>query len=581
MESNLAEFNSRIDARDPETPTGGDWWKGAVIYQIYPRSFMDSNGDGIGDLNGIASKLGYVSDLGVDGIWISPFYTSPMKDFGYDVSDFRDVDRLFGTLGDFKALLKRAHSLGLKVIVDQVLSHSSDGHAWFQESRQSRNNPKSGWYVWSDPKPDGSPPNNWLSPFGGGAWTWESRRGQYYFHNFLASQPDLNFHNPEVRNAQLDNLRFWLDLGVDGVRLDVVNFYYHDRRLRDNPPAPGGKSPAAGLAAENPYGFQQHVHDNTQPENLAFMRELRSVLDRYGGRTTIGEVFADDAVGVMSEYTSGNDKLHMAYTFALLGEKSNPDYIRSVISDVESRLGDGWPCWALSNHDVARCVTRWGKAGTEPKEFARILIALLLSLRGSVTLYQGEELGLPQASVPYSRIQDPYGLAFWPVYKGRDGCRTPMVWNDAEQGGFSDAEPWLPVDRRHRYLSVSRQEADAHSVLCTTRRLLRWRAKHQALIIGDIRLLDGTGDALCWLRSTADQTILVALNITEQRLSVPLRHEVHRVLEGHGFAGYLSDGKVVLDAYQAFFATIGNITEQQSLASRKNRQTGGAIDQRR
>ena len=555
---------------------GEEWWRGAVIYQIYPRSFMDSNADGVGDLEGICLRLDYVADLGVDGIWISPFFTSPMKDFGYDISDFRGVDPLFGTLDDFKVLVDKAHALDLKVIVDQVLGHSSDQHPWFQESRQDRTNAKADWYVWADPKPDGTPPNNWLSPFGGCAWTWDPRRSQYYFHNFLESQPDLNLHHPDVRRAQLDNLRFWLDLGVDGVRLDAVGFYFHDPLLRDNPPTGQGESNRAGLAPDSPYGYQRHEYDSGQPETPGFLREVRVVLDAYPGRTSIGEVFADDPIGAMATYTAGHDKLHMAYTFELLGQPSTPDHIRSVVSEVTSRIGDGWPCWALSNHDVARSVTRWGGGVSEPDRFARVLVALLVSLKGSVTLYQGEELGWPESNVPYSRMRDPYGLAFWPAYKGRDGCRTPMAWNDRPVAGFSDAEPWLPVDPQHRADCVARQEADPESVLCQTRRLLKWRRQHPALLHGDITLLDDTGDLLCWLRRCPVQTILVALNITGGRITVPLRHEIREILQGHGFSGYTSGSMLVVDPYQAFFATVG-IEQHAELALKQTKQNTAAV----
>lgn len=547
-----------------EATAGDEWWRGAVIYQIYPRSFMDSNADGVGDLRGITSKLEYVALLGVDGIWISPFFTSPMKDFGYDISNFRGVDPLFGTVDDFKELVCKAHSLELKVIVDQVLGHSSDQHPWFQESRQNRTNAKASWYVWADPKLDGTPPNNWLSPFGGSAWTWDSRRSQYYFHNFLESQPDLNLHNPEVRRAQLSNLRFWLDLGVDGVRLDAVGFYFHDRQLRDNPQKGRNRPNQAGLGLNNPYSYQRHEHDNRQPENIGFLQELRTVLDEYAGRTSVGEVFADDSIGAMAEYTSGNDKLHMAYTFELLGESSTPDHIRSVIAEVESRIGDGWPCWALSNHDVERCVTRWGNGVSEPDRFALVLIALLVSLRGSVTIYQGEELGFPESKVPFSQMRDPYGLTFWPAYKGRDGCRTPMAWDDGPRGGFSEAEPWLPVDEHHRRLCVNRQETDPGSVLCRTRNLFRWRRHYPALLYGKVVLLEDTGDLLCWLRHNAGQTILVALNITAKRLTVLLRLKIRQVLKGHGFTGYTSGSTLVIDPYQAFFATIDGCTESKT-----------------
>ncbi len=299
-----------------------DWWRGAVIYQIYPRSFRDSDGDGIGDLPGILEKLDYVAGLGVDAIWISPFFKSPMADFGYDIADYRAVDPMFGTLEDFDRVLQRAHALGLKVMIDQVLSHTSDQHPWFQQSRQSRDNPKADWYVWADAKPDGSPPNNWLSIFGGVAWQWEPRRGQYYLHNFLTSQPDLNFHNPDVRRAVLENVEFWLQRGVDGLRLDAINFCFHDRLLRDNPPKPPELRVGRGFSPDNPYAFQYHWHNNTQPENLAFLEELRALMDRYPGTAALGEISSEDSLATMDEYTRAG-RLHMCYSFDLLTEDAS------------------------------------------------------------------------------------------------------------------------------------------------------------------------------------------------------------------------------------------------------------------
>lgn len=317
------------------------WWRGAVIYQIYPRSFMDANGDGVGDLPGITAKLGHVAELGADAVWISPFFTSPMRDFGYDVSDYRGVDPMFGTPDDFQRLLARAHEFGLKVLIDQVLSHSSDEHRWFCESRSNRHGDKADWYVWAEPADDGGPPNNWLSVFGGSAWTLDERRRQYYLHNFLISQPDLNFHTPDVRRAQLDNVRFWLDLGVDGFRFDVVNFYFHDRKLRSNPPVSRNGRAHPSASAANPYFEQQHLYDIDQPENLDFLRELRELLDQYPGTTSVGEISSDDSLGRMAEYTSGGDKLHMAYTFDLLGSRKDASYICGVITDIEGRIDDG------------------------------------------------------------------------------------------------------------------------------------------------------------------------------------------------------------------------------------------------
>ncbi|AZT85387.1 alpha-glucosidase [Marinobacter sp. NP-4(2019)] len=530
------------------------WWKGGIIYQIYPRSFMDSNGDGVGDLKGATEKLSYVASLGVDAIWLSPFFTSPMKDFGYDVSDYRGVDPLFGTMEDFRALVSEAHRLNLKVIIDQVISHTSDAHPWFEESRRSRDNPKADWFVWADPKPDGTPPNNWLSIFGGSAWAWDTRRGQYYLHNFLASQPDLNFHNPEVRQANLDNMRFWLELGVDGFRLDTVNFYFHNQSLADNPAVPAGETKTFVAKGVNPYTYQRHVNDLSQPENIGFLNDLRALMDEYPDTTLVGEIGDDKPLERMAEYTAGDDRLHMAYSFDLLSDRHGPGYVREVVRSYQQGLGDGWPCWALSNHDVVRVVSRWADGGEDLRLYPRVLMALLLSLRGSVSLYQGEELGLPEASVPYEELQDPYGISFWPEFRGRDGCRTPIVWEPLPNGGFTSGKPWLPVDQDHLEFAVGLQEADPNSTLNAVRKLIHWRQQQPALIRGDLTVLDDTGDALCWTRETSEQSLLVALNLTGSELRLPLPCRTSRPLEGHGFHGYLDGDELVLPPYQAFFA---------------------------
>jgi len=533
-----------------------DWWRGAVIYQIYPRSFCDANHDGIGDLAGIIDKLEYVASLGVDGIWLSPFFTSPMKDFGYDVSDYRDVDPMFGTLDDFKWLVARAHELGLKLMIDQVLSHTSDQHPWFKESRSSHDNPRANWYVWADPKPDGTPPNNWLSLFGGSAWQWDSRRRQYYLHNFLTSQPDLNFYQAEVQDELLDVARFWLQLGVDGFRLDTANFYFHDSQLRDNPPDGEGARPL-GVPEQTPYSMQRHVYDLSRPENLEFLARLRTLLDEFPGSTTVGEIAAADPLVIMAQYTSGNDKLHMAYTFDLLNVYRTPEYIRQVVGKLESRIGDGWPCWALSNHDVARHISRWGNAESDPRAYAKVLLALLTSLRGSVCLYQGEELGLPEADVPYDKLQDPYGIEFWPDYKGRDGCRTPMVWNDGLNGGFSTADPWLPVVDDHLPLAVSVQERQPDSMLHHYRDFLKWRKGNPALVKGDIHFLGEVGE-LSFVRRVEQQHVLVMINLTDRQQYSPLP-ELERLVvptRGHGFSAELEGNRVSLPPYQAFFAEL-------------------------
>lgn len=514
---------------------------------------MDASGDGVGDLRGITSKLPYVAQLGVDAIWISPFFTSPMRDFGYDVSDYRNVDAMFGTLDDFRELVDRAHAHGLKVLIDQVLSHTSDQHPWFVESRRDADSEKNDWYVWADGVDEEGPPNNWLSFFGGSAWTWDGERQQYYLHNFLESQPDLNFHNPEVRAAQLQNVRFWLELGVDGFRFDVVNFFFHNSNLTDNPPTAKGSNPGANDA--NPYFGFQHIHDIDQPENLEFLRDLRQLLDEYPEQTSVGEISSDHSLSVMAQYTGGTDKLHMAYTFDLLSENSTPDHIRSVIARLEAEISDGWPCWALSNHDVERSATRWG-ADSDPQRYPQVALALLLSLRGSVCLYQGEELGLPQSVVPRDRLQDPYGIEFWPEYKGRDGCRTPMVWNRNENGGFSAGEPWLPVDEAHLDLAVDGQKRASESTLNRVKRLIQWRKNHPALIFGGLELVTTGNDMLCWVRRVEGSAILVALNVTGNTLRFDLPTAVDAPLVGHGFVGRIEDGEIVLPPYEALFASL-------------------------
>ena len=397
----------------PQATTGSDWWRGAVIYQIYPRSFRDSNGDGVGDLQGVLEKLPYIADLGVDGVWLSPFFTSPMKDFGYDVSDYRAVDPLFGTLAEFDALVARAHELGLKVIIDQVWSHTSDQHPWFLESAASRDNPKSDWYVWAEAKADGTAPNNWLASFGGPSWTWGPRRRQYYLHNFLVEQPDLNFWNPEVRDAILDVARFWLDRGVDGFRLDVINFIVHDRDLADNPVTPHRRTPAL------PTRFQHHTQDRSRPEALGFLADLRALMDSYGARMTVGEVVDDPPLPRQQEYTAGTDRLHTAYSFYLLTARAaTPELFAEAISAWSE--ADGWPAWSLGNHDVTRFPTRLGLQDDPAR--VKALIAILLCLRGTIFLYQGEELGLPDAHVPFERLRDPFAIASYAGESGRDGA---------------------------------------------------------------------------------------------------------------------------------------------------------------
>jgi alpha-glucosidase len=530
-----------------------DWWRGAVIYQIYPRSFQDSNHDGVGDLAGIIHRLPYIADLGVDAIWISPFFRSPMLDFGYDVSDYRDVDPMFGTLGDFDALIGRAHDLGLKVLIDLVLSHTSNQHGWFQESQSSHDNAKADWYVWADAKPDGSPPNNWLSIFGGSAWEWNGERMQYYLHNFLREQPDLNLHNSQVQEELLAIARFWLDRGVDGFRLDTVNFYFHDQQLRDNPALDPAKRNATIAPEVNPYNWQDHKFDKNQPENIDFLRRFRAVLDEYPAATAVGEV-GDGQYGLQlqAQYTEGTDKVHMCYSFEFLsGIVPTAERVGQVITEYEEVIGDGWACWAFSNHDVIRHASRWNLG----EDARRLYAALLLSLRGSVCLYQGEELGLTEAYVAYEDLQDPYGIRFWPKFKGRDGCRTPMPWvGDNQNCGFSDSKPWLPMAVEHLARAVGNQMGDPGSTMAFYRAMIGFRAGYPALAKGSFTLVQAADGIVSFIREYQGKRLFCAFNITNGPQPVRLPAGEWRQDRGLPFtAVHDNNGEVTLPPYQAFF----------------------------
>ncbi|WP_198117597.1 alpha-amylase family glycosyl hydrolase [Massilia rhizosphaerae] len=531
------------------------WWREAIIYQVYPRSYLDTNGDGVGDLPGITAKLDYIASLGVDIVWLSPFFKSPMKDFGYDIADYCDVDPLFGTLADFDALVAKAHSLGLKIMIDQVMAHTAENHPWFVESRSSRDNPKADWYVWSDPLPDGNPPNNWLSVFGGSAWQWDSRRKQYYMHNFLVNQPQVNFHNPEVQQAHLDSLRFWLERGVDGVRMDACNFHFHDRELRSNPPALVRDT--STVTDVNPYGMQAHIHDKTQPENIAFLQRLRKLLDEYGA-VSIGEVGADDSLAVMADYTTGGDKLHMAYSFNLLTPQFSSRHIRRQVEEFNARVKDGWASWSVGNHDSARVATRWS-SGEWTASLSKLVLALQLSLKGTPCLYQGDELALPEADVPYELLQDPYGITFWPEFKGRDGCRTPMPWtNDAPNAGFTTGKPWLPVPPEHLRLAEAGQDQDPQSTLNFARNIIRWRRTLPQLTRGDIVFFDVPEQALA-LRRDLDghPSVLAVFNVTDAPLTFDWLDAVGAApLEGHGLPGAVNGTTVTLPPYGAWFGKV-------------------------
>ena len=493
-------------------PTAQPWWRGAAIYQIYPRSFQDSNGDVIGDLPGTTARLEHIADLGVDAIWVSPFFTSPMKDFGYDVADYCAVDPIFGTLADFDALVARAHALGLKLTIDQVYSHTSDAHAWFAESRQDRTGPKADWFVWADAKADGSPPTNWQSVFGGPAWTWDARRRQYYLHNFLSSQPQLNVHRREVQDGLLEVAQFWLDRGVDGFRIDALNFAMHDPQLRDNPPLPDSGQPRS-----RSFDFQQQLFNQSHPDIPQFIERIRALTDRYDAVFTVAEVGGKDAEREMKLFTSGKERLNSAYGFDFLyAPQLTPALVRHALDQWPDEPGMGWPSWAFENHDAPRALSRWC-AAQDQNRFARMKIALLAVLRGNIILYQGEELGLTQVSIPYMQLQDPEAITNWPLTLSRDGARTPMPWQSrAEQGGFSAATPWLPLGEENAARAADRQEADPASLLNLTRDLLALRRDNPALRHGSVEVLLADPQRLVLRRKMAGQAVVCLFNMSPE-----------------------------------------------------------------
>ncbi|WP_156255998.1 alpha-amylase family glycosyl hydrolase [Sandarakinorhabdus oryzae] len=521
------------DAAQPAADAGTHatlpWWHGASIYQIYPRSFLDTNGDGIGDLPGITAGLDHVAALNVDAIWLSPFFTSPMQDFGYDVSDYRGVDPIFGTLDDFDALVTRAHDLGLKIIIDQVWSHTSDQHAWFRESRQSRVNDKADWYVWADPKPDGTPPSNWQSVFGGPAWTWDARRQQYYLHNFLTTQPDLNLHNPAVQEAILGVARFWLERGVDGFRIDAINFAMHDPELRDNPPASGNHK------RTRPFDFQNRIHNMSHPDIPLFLERVAGVVNSFSERFTVAEVGGDNAIAEMHEFTAGAARLNSAYGFNFLyADQLDARTVADALAEWPDTPGTGWPSWAFSNHDAPRAASRWH--GMCPHDdYARLIMLLLVALRGNIFLYYGEELGLTQAEIGFEDLQDPEAIANWPLTLGRDGARTPMPWTaNAANAGFSTGKPWLPLGADHASRAVDAQCADPASMLHWTRGLMALRRSQPELRHGSVTVAVAQGDQLVLHRDWAGQRLVCAFNLGAAPISVDLPPAT--ILAQHGGA---------------------------------------------
>ena len=487
------------------------WWRDGVIYQIYPRSFADANGDGVGDLPGIIAKLDYLHWLGVDAIWLSPINPSPMADFGYDVSNYHDIDPIFGSLADFDRLVSDAHARGIRVVLDMVMNHTSDQHPWFVESRSSRDNPRRDWYIWRDAK-NGREPNNWESVFGGKAWQFDGRTGQYYLHLFVPEQPDLNWRNPQVKETLFGECAFWLDRGVDGFRLDVAHMLVKPIDLPDNPRKFGLRG----------YDRQDHSNHINLPETHAIWKEFRQLLNRSDERMAVGEV---DPIGAEDYYGNGGDELHLVFNFAMLQRRWKARAFCDVVQAWSDKLPQGaWPCWALNNHDNRRSINRYA-AGTSTEARAKVAATMLLTLRGTPFLYYGEELGLREGNIPRSEIVDPPGRKYWPFYKGRDGCRTPMPWDATPNAGFSSARPWLRVNPDYATVNVESERSDPHSLLNYYRQLIAVRRASPALQQGTYRALTQPGDVYAYERATADQHLLVALNFSSHPAQIELERD--------------------------------------------------------
>lgn len=521
--------------------TGADWWKKAVFYQIYPRSYYDSNGDGIGDLPGIIEKLDYLNDgtpesLGIDAIWFSPFFKSPEYDYGYDIADYCDIDPRFGTLEDFDRLVAEARRRGIRIMVDLVVNHSSHEHPWFQESRSSKDNPKRDWYIWRDGVgPQRKPPNNWRNNFFGPAWTWDEATEQYYLHSFLPQQPDLNWFNPAVRRAVDEMVRFWMDRGVDGFRLDVAHIYCKDEQFRSNPPFYRRQKieqrPSPGDIALPVYlfylfglpEFQYKQYNQHHPETHRILQQFRKTLDEYPEKTSVGEIVSEDAQVVASYYGTGNDELHMNFFFNLAHCRWKAGAFRRCVEQWEKLLpAEAWPAYTLSNHDIVRAISRLG--GRHADERARLLALMLLTLRGTPFIYYGEEVGLKELRLPKRELLDPVGKKWFPFHRGRDGCRSPMQWDSSHAAGFSTGEPWLPTGPESEQRNVAAQENDPRSLLSFYKQVIWLRKGLPALLTGSYESVTAgvPGDCYLYRRRSGAQELLVALNFSARRRSFAL-----------------------------------------------------------
>jgi alpha-glucosidase len=500
-------------AKKPTISSEIKWWQKEIVYQIYPRSFQDSNDDGIGDLKGIQSRLDYIESLGIKAIWISPIYPSPMADFGYDVSDYTAIHPLFGDMNDFDELIREIHERKMRLILDLVPNHCSDQHPWFIESRSSRKNPKRDWFIWKDPLPDGSPPNNWLAVFGGSAWEWDENTGQYYYHAFLKEQPDLNWRNPEVREAMLNVMRFWLDKGVDGFRVDVMWHLIKDELFRNNPPNPGYKDHMATVDQLIP------SYSTDQPETHEVVKLMRRLVDQYEDRVLIGEIYLD-APKLVRYYGEKNDEAHLPFNFLLINRPWEPAMIAAIVDEYEGALPEGaWPNWVLGNHDNARIASRIGK------QQARVAGMLLLTLRGTPTMYYGDEIGMTNVDIPKEEIQDPQGLNMPGKNLSRDPERTPMQWDATSNAGFSRVKPWLRLSEDFEDVNVEKQLRDENSTLNYFKRLIALRKKETALNTGDYFPVYNDDKLLAYYRQSENKKFLIILNMSDNPTTFSLPHE--------------------------------------------------------
>ncbi|GAC1650515.1 MAG: alpha-amylase family glycosyl hydrolase [Acidobacteriaceae bacterium] len=489
-----------------------DWWKHAVLYELYPRSFADSNNDGTGDLNGITVHLDYLQSLGVDAIWIAPCFPSPQVDFGYDVSDYRNIDPQYGTLADFDRLVAEGKKRGIKILLDFVVNHSSDKHMWFQESKKSKTNPYRDYYIWRDGKGPGQPPNNWTSIFGGPSWTFDRKTNQWYYHFFYAEQPDLNWRNPKVEQGMFDNTRFWYKRGVYGFRLDAVDTLFEDPKLADNPPDPNGGKDAYGMP------LQEHVHDHVMPEVHAELQKLRKVADEFPGRVLVGETWTDTPEGLVAYYGPENNELHMPMYLRLTEiKKLDAPAFRKEVNAVEANSVGGWPIFVLSNHDIHRQVSRLSPDAASNDKVAKMLASFYLLLRGSPVMYYGEELGMANHDPTRKEdVKDVIGQRGWPQEKGRDGERTPMQWDASTNAGFNTgAKPWLPVGDDAKQINVQKESSDPNSVLSWYRQMIALRRADSAVSEGSYTSLnDDDPNVLSYLRKSGDRAVLVSVNMS-------------------------------------------------------------------